>query len=259
MPKLTRRRSVHVLPEKLEERPLLASLADVSRSQILAEVDRRSGMTLIRDFVRNNPNSRVAQNLTKNIVLESSENIFRLKSGSLVQLKVKRTATLERAINAVKNVPGVRFASTDNIYKVQKDYVPNDPRWTTSQVLRPTYQLMDIDKAWDVTRGSSNVVVAVLDDGVDIEHEDLKDNIWRNPREIPGNGRDDDGNGYIDDINGWDFASNSNNINPRADPTFNNAIDSHGTIVSGLIAASIDNQIGMAGVAGGGTKIMPIR
>src|SRR5690606_26277942 len=66
-------------------------------------------------------------------------------------------------------------------------------------------------------RKATNVIVAVLDGGVDINHEDLKDVLWTNAKEIPGNGKDDDGNGYIDDVNGWNFIGNANGKNVDAD------------------------------------------
>lgn len=87
--------------------------------------------------------------------------------------------------------------------------------------------------------GSENVVIAVIDTGVDFNHLDLRNNIWVNSAEIPNNGIDDDQNGYIDDINGWNCVGNNNN--PMDD-------NGHGTHVAGIIAAE-NNNIGGVGIA----------
>lgn len=94
--------------------------------------------------------------------------------------------------------------------------------------------------AWQVTTGSSNVVVAIVDTGVDFFHPDLEPNIWTNPREIPGNGIDDDGNGYVDDVHGYDFVSDD------PDPMDDNV---HGTHVAGILGAVGNDENGIAGVA----------
>ena len=108
---------------------------------------------------------------------------------------------------------------------------------------------IDAPEAWDVTTGSSDVIVAVVDSGVDISHPDLQANIWINPGEIPDNGVDDDGNGYIDDVSGWDFLDN--------DKVPNDAMG-HGTHVAGTVAAVGDNAIGVTGVSWT-AQIMPLR
>lgn len=101
-------------------------------------------------------------------------------------------------------------------------------------------------RAWDVSTGSRQVVVAVLDTGIDTNHPDLRANLWRNPGEIPGNNIDDDQNGFIDDINGWDFAGGDQGQgdNNPTDP----ATQGHGTSVAGVIGAVGNNGIGVAGV-----------
>ena len=110
----------------------------------------------------------------------------------------------------------------------------------------------DIDalEAWQVTQGSSQVVVGVIDTGVDYSHVDLSANIWTNPGEIPGNGVDDDDNGYVDDIHGWDFSGNGDN----------NPMDfiGHGTHVAGTIGAVGNNSLGVVGV-NWQVRIMPLK
>ncbi len=95
--------------------------------------------------------------------------------------------------------------------------------------------------AWKIETGNKNVIVAIEDGGVDVDHIDLKGNMWVNPGEIKGNGIDDDNNGFIDDVNGWNFVSNSGKVTG----------DGHGTHVAGTVAAESNNGIGVAGVAGG--------
>jgi len=89
-------------------------------------------------------------------------------------------------------------------------------------------------------------------------HPDLKDNIWRNPREIPNNRKDDDGNGFIDDVNGWDFVNNVADPNPKFTAGFTEDGIHHGTIVAGVAAASGNNAAGVAGVTWR-AKIMPLK
>ncbi|MBI9064805.1 MAG: S8 family serine peptidase, partial [Marinilabiliaceae bacterium] len=100
---------------------------------------------------------------------------------------------------------------------------------------------IDLPEAWVMQTGSTDVVVSVHDGGIDGSHTDLDGNLWTNPNEIAGNGIDDDNNGYIDDVHGYNFADGTGTI-PAGD---------HGTHVGGTIAAETNNEIGMAGVAGG--------
>lgn len=121
---------------------------------------------------------------------------------------------------------------------------------------------MNILPALEKYKGNNPVVVAVLDTGIDYQHEDLSQNIWKNKKEIPENGIDDDGNGYIDDVYGWDFSNNDNTIcyldEENTEENQNN--DNHGTHCAGLIAAKAGNHIGTAGIAGqGNVKIMIVK
>lgn len=134
--------------------------------------------------------------------------------------------------------------------------IPNDPRIS---FITPIYDQIGVLRAWDKTTGSRNVVVAVIDSGVDMQHPDLRENIWHNPNERL-NGLDDDNNGYIDDMNGWDFVSNDNDPSPIFDTKkqYQYSDLSHGTVVAGLIGAVGNNNTDASGVAWQ-VSIMPIR
>jgi hypothetical protein len=115
----------------------------------------------------------------------------------------------------------------------------------------------NVKKAWEKTTGSPEVIVAVLDTGVDLNQLDLKDNLWTNTDEIAGAGVDNDKHGYIDDVNGWNFMAGNNLPEPSiAGGYFVDAVD-HGTFVSGIISAIHDNNLGVKGVTAR-VKIMPI-
>ncbi len=112
---------------------------------------------------------------------------------------------------------------------------PNDKRFGNQWF----HKNVKSEKAWDITRGSKDIITAVIDTGISLNHEDLKNNIWKNLKEIPSNGIDDDNNGFIDDDRGWDFANNDNN--PEDD-------QSHGSHCAGLVGAEGNNAIGGVGM-----------
>ena len=167
------------------------------------------------------------------------------KTVSGLQLvQVPKSQNISEVLAAYRSDPNVLYAEPD--YDIQLHYVPNDTSFSELWALHNTGAtggVTDADinapEAWDITQGSEDVVVAVIDTGIDYTHEDLVDNIWTNPNEIAGNNIDDDGNGYIDDIHGIDAA------NRDSDPM--DDID-HGTHVAGTIAAKGDNNVGVAGV-----------
>ena len=116
-------------------------------------------------------------------------------------------------------------------------------------------ELIGAPRAWDRVRGEDgDVVIAVVDTGVDVVHPDLVDNLWRNPGEIAGNGIDDDDNGFVDDVFGWNFQKDRPDPTGDPDQDFNR---SHGTHVAGIAAARTDNGLGVAGV-GFNPRIMAV-
>ncbi len=171
------------------------------------------------------------------------------QSVSLVHLQFDSGSDLFAAMRRLDHFSSVMW-SAPNFYleKDPREFTPNDPQYP-QQYHHP---LMKNNLAWDFTLGNPAIIVAVTDDGVQLNHSDLNTNIWVNPGEIPGDGIDNDNNGYIDDVNGWDFASGNNDPNP------NSSGDSHGTHVSGIAAGRTHNLTGIAGVAGHAT-IMPLQ
>jgi subtilisin family serine protease len=151
---------------------------------------------------------------------------------------------------------GVEVAEPD--YLAQAEVAPNDPAYTAGLLwgLHNAGQSggvagadLDAVAAWESVRTARNVIVAVIDTGVRYTHEDLAANIWRNAREIPGNGIDDDGNGYVDDVHGI------NAINGSGNPMDDNG---HGTHVAGTIGGVGNNGKGSSGVAWQ-VQILPLK
>jgi len=146
---------------------------------------------------------------------------------------------------------GVMYAEPNFVYTISEtaaSTTPDDPAMADGSLwgLHNTGQSggtvdadIDAPEAWDLTTGSSDVVLAVIDTGVDYTHADLADNMWINPGEIAGDGIDNDSNGYTDDIYGWDFVNDDNDPMDGHD---------HGTHVSGTIGGVGDNSGGVSGV-----------
>ena len=152
--------------------------------------------------------------------------------------------------------PLVRFASPNFYRQYTTTSVPNDTQYSDQWHLQNDgngNQLSgadaNLEDAWDTETGSDDIVAAVFDTGVDVDHEDL--NIFVNVDEIPGNSIDDDGNGWIDDVNGWDFNDDDNDPSP-------NTNDAHGTAVAGVLGAVGNNSTGVTGAAQK-VQIMPIK
>lgn len=153
-------------------------------------------------------------------------------------------------IRALEQLPYIEYAERIPYY--EQHYVPDDSRlaqqWSMTKI--------NAFAAWDYSRGSRDIVVAVVDDAVLITHEDLSGQLWTNPGEIPGDSIDNDGNGFIDDIHGYDLADGDADVNPPSGA--GNFTFSHGTHTSGTAASSTDNGVGVASMAFDVT-LMPIK
>lgn len=143
--------------------------------------------------------------------------------------------------------------------EIQQNFniIPNDTFFSQQWALQNTGQTggiidCDIDavEAWEIEKGNPDIVIAIIDSGIDYTHPDLVENIWINEDEIPDNDIDDDNNGYIDDYMGYDF-TDSDNPYPFDE-------NGHGTVMSGVAAAVTNNNVGIAGVAWN-CKIMPVK
>ena len=166
--------------------------------------------------------------------------------------RVAETDTLA-AVEALKAQPDVLYAEP-NYRWYRTTTTPNDPCFPVNSL--PGCQSLDLyglvkigaPSAWDTIRGSSDtpqanfgtprVVIGVVDEGIDVTHQDLVGNVWTNPGETPGDGIDNDGNGFVDDVNGYNFLDNTGTI-----PAGN-----HATHVAGIAGATGNNGIGVVGV-----------
>jgi len=162
-----------------------------------------------------------------------------------------------------QNIQNYHF---DGIEYIQPNYLnsyllePNDPLWDEQIV---NLENCHLPEAWDLTAGNGQILVAVVDSGINFDHPDLQNNLFRNPGEIPDDGIDNDENGYVDDWRGWDFVDapelssigTGDFLDQDNDPSDDLY---HGTHVSGIIAADTNNGEGVAGI-GWNIKLLPIR
>lgn len=162
-----------------------------------------------------------------------------ISSFSFSSLKTKKSADKGRTTPLGKAVP------TKNKSEKEREVIMNDPAINAAWGLKMT----DSQKAWRISMGSKDITVCVIDTGADINHPDLKNNIWINKgesgkdargRDKSNNQVDDDGNGFVDDVHGWNFAGNNNDVHDD---------HGHGTHIAGIIGAEGGNGIGIVGVS----------
>ena len=167
----------------------------------------------------------------------------------------------KNALAEISQNPAVESASLN--YYMEPYYQPNDPLFnhllhldndgeeypSFNNVIAYSDADIDLPEAFDISMGNEEVIIGVIDTGLDYHHDDIDQNVWVNEDEIPNNGIDDDNNGYIDDVNGYDFSDDDNNVSDYF---------GHGTHCSGIIAAETDNNIGIAGICPN-CKIMSLK
>lgn len=155
----------------------------------------------------------------------------------------------------IKKIPGVVWAEPK--YVRQVSYTPSDPLYISNQ--QRNLERIFANAAWDISRGDTNVVIAIIDTGVDWKHPDLAANIFINRNEIANNGIDEDDGGYYpDDIRGWDFGGldGTPDNDPNEDESYRNSY--HGTHVAGIAGAVTNNGIGIASI-GFNCRILPVK
>jgi len=205
-----------------------------------------------------NDNNSDATNLkVKNkLKLSKMDEKFKGKHSRIEVLSVN-SQDINKTIAELKKDSNVLYAQPN--YKLtiagEPDYYRQWGLSNTGQVINgvtgATAASIQVEPVWNVTKGEPDVIVGILDTGVDISHTELSSHILTNLYETPGNGIDDDGNGYIDDVNGWDFYNSDNTVYDDYNA------DSHGTMVSGIVAAN-ENNIGIMGISPNAT-LLPLK
>lgn len=192
----------------------------------------------------------------KNLHKSQIDSFLKLGIDRWTTIRVPRGVDPQKLIAALQEHPAIEVAQMNQVYRLHQ--LPDDPR-LAEQWLIPKIQL---DRAWQKTMGDASVLIAIIDTGIDYNHEDLAANIWINwGEDATGDGRidpsdfngiDDDNNGFVDDIQGWDFTDaphfpDGGDYQERDnDPRDENG---HGTSVAGLVGAMANNGLGIAGVA----------
>ena len=167
---------------------------------------------------------------------EKENNIF----VNLLAIRMIKSSEAERVLTSFKNCENILWAKRVLGHKRDEDPREITPYNDPMYVKQSHHKIMQNELAWNVSTGEG-VVVAITDDGANLNHPDLVEGLWVNQNEIPGNNIDDDFNGFIDDVKGWNFIhSNNHNHETRL---------GHGTHVAGIVGARMDNGIGVIGTA----------
>jgi hypothetical protein len=201
-----------------------------------------------------NPDRSAFAEVLQRYGFQESDNYFAVLDAPVFkntfEIRFSRAAEVDAFLADLAKCACVHYA--EKVPMWYPTYRPNDPQFNSQYTMNVT----QAQAAWDIHRGAKReVVIAVVDDAIRIEHEDLKPSLWVNRGEIPQNGIDDDGNGYVDDVNGFDVANFTSNPSPPAS-NLNNF--GHGTHCAGIACATTDNSRGVASL-GYDSKLMAIK
>ncbi len=220
-----------------------------SSSALAAEIPFIEGQVIVR-FAPQASAKSVLNRLDRNLFADTSEVL--VPDLNLHLLKLKPGVGVKQALARLKSTRQVLYSQADHQLSL-REKSPNDPQFAQQWHLKSASGAdIRATQAWELGTGGqdadhNDIVIAIVDGGMDITHKDLAPNLWTNPGEVGGNGVDDDGDGYIDDVHGWNAFTNTGTI-PTAD---------HGTHVAGIAGAKGDNATGVTGI-NWNVKLMPI-
>src|SRR5262245_10240552 len=236
-------------PTRVRPGELLALGADFSRLELRANGDLLSSDARLRAALGRH-------GLNRYRALGPDEG----RGPRLIKLFSDQPGFDPRAAAAELRATGAFRAVAPNLVLDLYETIPNDPylifQWQIHSSENTDAQITD---AWDVWKGDTSTVVAIMDNGYDLTHEDRASQVWINRAEIAGNGVDDDGDGYVDDVKGWDFGDHDSSpmASPMIDPSGLD-IGFHGTFVAGVAAAATNNNLGISG-ASWKCRFMPLK
>lgn len=240
----------------------MSTLKNLENEELIARV--LDSVPIRNEYLIMKPQSQIKNDDMEQLLAANgakSRKVF--KNGlRLIQVPGSSRQSLSDLKDKLQNSGAVEYVEYDYIVHTM-DQPCNDLLFFKQWGLKNTGQFIqfipgtagidaNVVTAWDITMGSPQQVVAVLDTGIFLQHPELIDQAWVNPGEVPGNGVDDDNNGYIDDVNGYDFYNDDSSVYDACDQ------DIHGTHVAGIIAARNNNIQGISGIAPG-VKIMALK